>query len=193
MAPPSDLLTPRLWLRASDPALAAELAAYLGRNRQAHAPWNPPMPDHAFTAAGQRERLAATVQAEAAGTQRGWFLCPLDDDARVIGHLRFSQIARGPFHNAMLGYAIDAAHEGQGLMHEALCAALAEAFGPRMGLHRVQANVRPENRRSLALLDRLGFEREGIARQYLYIDGAWRDHLMTALRHPHWPVEQAPA
>jgi len=56
----------------------------------------------------------------------------------------------------------------------------------------VQANARPENARSLRLLDRLGFEREGYARQYLFIDGAWRDHVLTALRAPDWPVDRAP-
>jgi [ribosomal protein S5]-alanine N-acetyltransferase len=92
----------------------------------------------------------------------------------------------------MLGYSIDAAHEGRGLMREALDAVLTDAFGPRVGLHRVQANVRPENTRSLALLERLGFEREGLAREYLFIDGAWRDHVMTALRAPGWPATRTP-
>jgi [ribosomal protein S5]-alanine N-acetyltransferase len=110
----------------------------------------------------------------------------------VIGHLRLSQIARGPFHSAMLGYTIDAACEGRGLMSEALRAVIAEAFGPRLALHRIQANARIENRRSLALLERLGFVREGLARNYLYIDGAWRDHVMTALLNPAWPVDRAP-
>ena len=86
----------------------------------------------------------------------------------------------------MLAYAIDTAHEGRGLMAEALEAALADAFSPRVNLHRVQANVRPENSRSLALLARLKFEREGLAREYLFIDGAWRDHVMNARRNPHW-------
>ena len=67
-------------------------------------------------------------------------------------------------------------------MREALQATLADAFSPRVGLHRVQANVRPENTRSLALLDRLGFEREGLAREYLFIDGAWRDHVLHELQ-----------
>ncbi len=92
----------------------------------------------------------------------------------------------------MLGYSIDAAHEGRGLMHEALTAALADAFGPRVGLHRVQANVRPENTRSLHLLARLGFGIEGVAKEYLFIDGAWRDHVLTALRAPDWPATRAP-
>ena len=62
----------------------------------------------------------------------------------------------------------------------------------QQSLHRVQANVRPENARSLALLEGLGFEREGLARRYLFIDGAWRDHVTTALRHPTWPDTQPP-
>ncbi|NJN00832.1 MAG: 30S ribosomal protein S5 alanine N-acetyltransferase, partial [Aquincola sp.] len=59
-------------------------------------------------------------------------------------------------------------------------------------LRRVQANVLPDNTRSLALLDRLGFAREGLAREYLFIDGAWRDHVLTALVNPQWPAQQPP-
>jgi ribosomal-protein-alanine N-acetyltransferase len=183
--------TARLRLRPTDPALAPAVAEHLRRNRDAHAPWNPPMAEAMFTTAGQVERLTAALLGEVAGTQAGWFLTPRDAPEAVIGHLRFSQIARGPFCSAMLGYAIDAAHEGRGLMREALEAALAHAFGP-LGLHRVQANARPENVRSLALLERLGFVREGLARQYLFIDGAWRDHVLTARLHPDWPADRAP-
>jgi ribosomal-protein-alanine N-acetyltransferase len=193
ITPLATLATERLLLRASDPALAASVADYLARNRAAHAPWNPPLADATFTVEGQQQRLAASAQAEAEGREIGWWLTPRDDaGARVIGNLRFSQIARGPFCNAMLGYAIDTAHEGRGLMHEALVAALADVFGPRVGLHRVQANARPENTRSLQLLARLGFAVEGLAKEYLFIDGAWRDHVLTALRAPDWPVLRAP-
>ncbi len=193
MPPPATLETERLVLRATDTALAASVADYLRRTRQPHARWNPPMHADFFTAQGQFERLGAAVAAEAANLQLGWYLTLRGGDPTwVIGHLRLSQIARGPFHNAMLGYAIDPEHEGQGLMREALDAALADAFGARVGLHRVQANVRPENQRSLALLERLGFVREGLARQYLFIDGAWRDHVMTARLNPHWGVSEPP-
>jgi [ribosomal protein S5]-alanine N-acetyltransferase len=192
IAPLSRLDTPRLVLRASEPALAGAVAAYLQRNRSAHARWNPPLAEHLFTTEGQAERLAAAAQAESDGTQVGWWLLRREDAATVIGHARLSQLARGPFHSAMLGYAIDHAHEGRGLMHEALLALLADAFGPRVALHRVQANARVENRRSLALLERLGFVREGLAREYLFIDGAWRDHVLTARLNPRWPAEQAP-
>jgi ribosomal-protein-alanine N-acetyltransferase len=192
IAPLSRLDTPRLVLRASDPALAGAVAAYLQRNRSAHARWNPPMAEQMFTAEGQAERLAGAALAESEGTQVGWWLSRREDTTTVIGHARLSQLSRGPFQSAMLGYAIDHAYEGRGLMHEALQAVLADAFGLRVALHRVQANARVENRRSLALLERLGFVREGVAREYLFIDGAWRDHVLSARLNPHWPAEQGP-
>jgi ribosomal-protein-alanine N-acetyltransferase len=192
VTPLASLATPRLLLRASDPAFAQSAAAFYRRNREAHACWNPPMPDAMFSVEGQCERLTEATAAAGAGTQIGWWLFAPDEPGLVLGQIHFSQITRRAFCNAMLGYAIDAAHEGRGLMREALQATLADAFSPRVGLHRVQANVRPENTRSLALLDRLGFEREGLAREYLFIDGAWRDHVMTAQRNPHWPAHAAP-
>jgi [ribosomal protein S5]-alanine N-acetyltransferase len=183
--------TARLVLRASNAALAPAVAAFYQRTRTAHARWNPPQADGMFSVDGQRERLTQTAQAITEGVSAGWWLFLHDDETTAIGQTHLSQIARGPFCSAMLGYAIDPAHEGRGLMHEALQAVLADAFG-RLGLHRVQANVLPDNTRSLALLTRLGFEREGVAREYLFIDGAWRDHVLTALRAPAWPAERAP-
>ena len=187
-----ELRTERLVLRASDPALADATADYHRRNREPHARWNPPQAASMFTADGQRERLAASLAAIGAGTMIGWWLFAPGMPDSALGQIHLSQIARAPFCNALLGYSIDAAHEGRGLMREALDAALADAFGARIGLHRVQANVRPENVRSLALLERLGFEREGLAREYLFIDGAWRDHVLTARRAPGWAADRAP-
>jgi [ribosomal protein S5]-alanine N-acetyltransferase len=189
----AQLDTPRLLLRASAPSFASAVADFYRRNREAHARWNPPLPESTFSVEGQQARLAETASAAAAGTSIAWWLFARDDPERAIGQIHLSQIARRAFQNAMLGYSIDAALEGRGLMREALQAALADAFGERVNLHRVQANVRPENSRSLALLKRLGFEHEGLAREYLFIDGAWRDHAMTALRNPAWRADPAPA
>ena len=78
-------------------------------------------------------------------------------------------------------------------MREALIAIVEHAFSHEIHLHRIQANVRPENLRSLRLLESLGFEREGIAKDYLFINGAWRDHVMLALRNHNFkevPVEK---
>ena len=115
-----------------------------------------------------------------------WWLCPRNEPCTLIGSIGLTAIARGPFQNAMLGYAIDKQLEGQGLMREALVAIIEHAFSPEIHLHRIQANVRPENLRSLRLLENLGFEREGFAKDYLYINGAWRDHVMMALRNQNF-------
>ena len=186
------LTTERLVLRASDPSFAAAVAGFYRRNAAPHARWNPPMGDEVYSAAAQAERLTEAAQAARHGSAIAWWLFARTAREPLIGRIHFSQIARRAFQNAMLGYALDHRHEGRGLMREALQAALADAFGPRVGLHRVQANVRPENLRSLALLERLGFEREGLAREYLFIEGAWRDHVLTALRNPTWPVGLQP-
>jgi ribosomal-protein-alanine N-acetyltransferase len=192
VTPLVSLTTPRLVLRASDPALAEAAADFYRRNRAAHAGWNPPLGEATFSVEGQRQQLAETVTVVTAGTRIGWWLFAPAEPGVAIGQIHFSQIVQRAFCSAMLGYAIDAAHEGRGLMREALQAALADAFGPRVRLHRVQANVRPENSRSLALLTRLGFEHEGLAREYLFIDGAWRDHVMTARLNPNWPAGTPP-
>ena len=187
------LETDRLVLRASDPSFATEVADFYARNAVAHARWNPPLGEEIYSATAQAERLAEAEVAARQGSAIAWWLFAKNGRGPLLGRIHFSQITRRAFQNAMLGYALDHRHEGRGLMHEALQAALADAFGPRVGLHRVQANVRPENARSLALLDRLGFEREGLAREYLFIEGAWRDHVLTALRNPAWAIDVQPA
>ncbi len=190
------LATPRLVLRGTDEAFALPLASFLLRNRSHLEPWSPPAKPDFFSEQGQLQRLRQTLQAEARGSDWAWWLFAKDDPSALIGTARLSQISRGPFCNAMLGYSLDAAFEGQGLMHEALQAVIDNAFGSQFSggaqLHRIQANARTENVRSLRLLDRLGFLREGLAPEYLFIDGAWRDHVMCALRNPRWPSTRPP-
>lgn len=178
------IVTDRLELLAPEPAFAAEVLAFFERNQAHLAPWDPPRPPGFDSEGFHRERLTTGAAAFAAGAAWRWWLRLRSDTKGLVGNLQFSQVARGPFQNAMLGYSLDAAHQGRGLMREALQAGIAEVFSAPVNLHRLQANVRPDNLRSLALLERLGFEHEGLARDYLFIDGAWRDHVMMALRNP---------
>ena len=86
-----------------------------------------------------------------AGTGYRYLLQPIGDATRVIGSINFTNIVRGAFQSCTLGYALDQASEGQALMTEALRAAIAEMFSPRVNLHRIQAAFRPENARSALL------------------------------------------
>ena len=96
-----------------------------------------------------------------------------------------SQIFLGNFRNAYLGYSAFVPFAGQGYMTEALRLVLGEAFGP-LGLHRLEANIQPENRSSIALVRRCGFEREGFSPRYLKVGGRWRDHERWAIDRERW-------
>jgi [ribosomal protein S5]-alanine N-acetyltransferase len=107
------------------------------------------------------------------------------DNNEVIGSLNFNAILRGAANFCYIGYGISAAKQGQGLMLEAVCRALVFAF-EELKLHRVMANYMPTNKRSGALLEKAGFIEEGFAKDYLCLDGIWRDHVMTALNYERW-------
>lgn len=173
--------TPRLLLRASDAAMSRETLAFFSRNQAHFGPWDPPLPSGFLTLRWQRQRLLQQQRAFAAGEGFRYWLFAKADPGHVVGQVHFSSIVRGAFHNALLGYQLDASAQGRGLMHEALRAAIDEMFSARVNLHRLQAAHLPENRRSAAVLARLGFEREGLARRYLFIAGQWRDHVINAL------------
>ncbi|MGP8847008.1 ribosomal protein S5-alanine N-acetyltransferase, partial [Enterobacter hormaechei] len=89
-------------------------------------------------------------------------------------------VVRGSFHACYLGYSIAQKWQGQGLMYEALTSAI-RYMQRTQHIHRIMANYMPHNKRSGDLLARLGFEKEGYAKDYLLIDGQWRDHVLTAL------------
>jgi len=102
-----------------------------------------------------------------------------DSQADIFGVVRFSQIFRGPFQACYLGFSLAQSAVGQGIMQEALAVAIDHMFSA-WHLHRVMANYLPRNHRSGTLLTRLGFVQEGLAKDYLQINGAWEDHVLTA-------------
>jgi ribosomal-protein-alanine N-acetyltransferase len=102
-----------------------------------------------------------------------------EDDA-IVGLFEFSEVVRGSFQNAYLGYWVGQPFAGQGYMREGMRQALRFAFGD-LRLHRVEANIQPANKRSLALAKKAGFRREGFSPRYLKIGGRWRDHERWAI------------
>jgi ribosomal-protein-alanine N-acetyltransferase len=178
--------TARLVLTIPGPEDAPRLLDYVSRNRVFLSRWEPPRPPEYFTLPWWKARLDESRKEHEAGRSLRLVLFPKDDRARpAIGVANFSEIMRGAFHACLLGYALDERCEGRGLMHEALAAGIDHAWDV-LRLHRIMANHLPENHRSARLLRRLGFVPEGYARDYLFIDGAWRDHVLNALTNPRW-------
>jgi ribosomal-protein-alanine N-acetyltransferase len=190
---PPEVATGRLVLRLAQPGMERAVAEFLAANFPGHLDrWSPPVGAGFFTEGFWREKLRLAVeefhtdravrfviQLRAIGDAR------LPIDAPVVGTCNFTNIVRGPFQACHLGYQVGLAQQGKGIMHEALRAGIDYIFNERR-LHRVMANYRPENYRSAKLLQRLGFRREGLAENYLFIDGAWRDHVLTALLNPEF-------
>ena len=114
----------------------------------------------------------------------GFLVCRREDGA-IVGGININEIVRGVFKSGYLGYQIGAPYARRRYMTEALALTLRIAFG-RLRLHRVEANIQPGNRASIALVRRAGFRREGLSRRYLKIGGRWRDHERWALTVEDW-------
>ena len=140
-------------------------------SRAHHAPWSHPFVDQNgfdrwFGSLAKGTDVALVAREERSGA--------------VAGVTHLSQISRGVLENCYLGFHGNVALAGRGLMTEAIRLTVRHAFD-RLALHRVEANVQPGNARSLALIRRVGFQREGFSPRYLRIDGAWRDHERWAM------------
>ena len=108
------------------------------------------------------------------------FLVIDEESGDIAGVFNISQIVRGSFQSAFLGYYGSARHAGKGLMRRGLQEVLDYAFGP-LALHRIEANIQPGNAASIALARGAGFRLEGFSPRYLLIGGQWRDHERYAL------------
>ncbi len=153
-------------------------------SRDLHDGWVRPPLTSALFAAYTRRYGRFRPDEPAAFTHAGLLVCRCEDDA-LVGVFNFSDIVRGAFQSAHLGYYAFAPHAGEGYMSEGLELALGVAFR-KLKLHRVEVNVQPTNRRSLALVRRAGFVREGYSRRYVRIAGRWRDHVRYALLIEDW-------
>ena len=142
-------------------------------------PWEPTWPEDDLTRAAFRRRLRRQEE-DIARDEAYPFLVFDAASNELLGGLTLGGVRRGVAQAATLGYWMGAQHAGKGHMSRAVAAAVDFAF-TQLRLHRVEAACIPGNEPSIALLKRNGFEREGFARAYLKIDGAWRDHVLFGL------------
>jgi len=161
----------RVVLRAPRPADEAEFAALVRRSRVFLRGWAAPP--------AARQKFKAYVERSKRDDFRA-YLVTRAGDGRIVGAFNVSQIFHGAYQCAFLGYWVGAEFARQGYMSEGLRLVMREVFGP-LKLHRIEANVQPDNGPSKALLRRAGFRLEGFSPRYLKIAGRWRDHERWAL------------
>lgn len=114
-----------------------------------------------------------------------YFICRSESNC-IVGTFNISGIIRGHFHSAYLGYEVFSPYQGKGYMSQGLKLLLKEAFG-NLNLHRLEANIQPENVNSISLVSKAGFIKEGFSRQYLRVGGIeWKDHERWAILNSEW-------
>lgn len=167
--------------RKIDHADAQALLGFYMENRVHLAPWEPERDEHFYTMEYWREQMHNRVVEMEAG--RSVFFVAVDDTDKIVAVCNLTNIVRGVFQAAYMGYAIAESYQGKGVM-KALCKHVLHYAFNELKLNRVMSNYLPDNKRSEYLLKSLGFEREGYAKRYLKINGQWQDHILTAYVNP---------
>lgn len=157
---------PRVYLRPVTRRDRSEFLELMQLSRHLHDPWiQPPLSSlsfHSYVARTQRD------------DHEGFLVCTRDSNV-ITGVINLNNIVRGSFLSASLGYYVGAPYAGKGYMCEGLDLTKRYAFR-ELGLHRLEANIQPDNHRSIALVRRCGFSFEGLSPAFLFIAGQWRDH-----------------
>ncbi len=157
----------------------AEWADLRERSRAFLTPWEPVWPRDDLTRTAFRRRLRRYAQ-DIRDDQAYPFFVFRVPDGMLLGGMTLSNVRRGVAQTCSLGYWMGAAHAGKGHMTAAVQAVIPFVF-ETLCLHRLEAACLPHNVPSIRLLERIGFQREGLARRYLCINGLWQDHLLYAL------------
>jgi [ribosomal protein S5]-alanine N-acetyltransferase len=168
-----------LYLRPAQGVDYPAWAALREASREFLTPWEPSWPADDLTRAAFRRRLKRQAD-EIARDEAYSFLIFEEGSDNLLGGVTVGGVRRGVAQAATLGYWIGAPYARRGHMTRAVAAAVAFSFSS-LRLHRIEAACIPDNIASARVLERNGFQKEGFARAYLRINGAWRDHLLFAL------------
>lgn len=173
-------------LRALQPADFAQWSDVRIRNAGWLIPWEPLPSPGAPDVVRDRDAFTARCRSRDRERQLGTgYGYAIEHEGRVVGEINLNVVQRGPFQNAYLGYWIDEAVAGQGLMPESVVVVLCHAFED-LGLHRVQIAIIPRNQASRRVVEKLDIREEGTALRYLQINGVWEDHVRYAVTVEDW-------
>ncbi|MCE7555191.1 ribosomal protein S5-alanine N-acetyltransferase [Aliivibrio fischeri] len=171
-------------IKSSD---AVTIANYFMRNRHHLAPWEPKRSHAFFTPEGWKQRLLRLVELHKHNLAF-YFVVVDKNEHKIIGTVSYSNITRFPFHAGHVGYSLDSEYQGKGIMRRAVNVTVDWMFKAQ-NLHRIMAAYIPRNEKSAKVLAALGFVKEGEAKKYLYINGAWEDHILTSKINDDWKPE----
>jgi len=155
------------------------MARYYFENKAHFKPWEPKRDASFYRKESWKQRVRYCLEAQAQ-KQSAHFISLSPATGTVIAHCTLSQINFGVFQACNMGYGVASDVEGSGIAYSTCKTAIMYAFDD-LGLHRIMANYMPHNNRSGRLLARLGFAKEGLARNYLKIAGKWENHILCSL------------
>lgn len=150
------------------------------RNADWLRPWEPTNPETPLYRTGLGPYVAMTRAMRREARQGVALPWVVTYDGAFAGQLTVGALVWGSARSGQVGYWVDQAVAGQGVMPTALALAVDHCFFV-VGVHRLEANIRPENYASRRVVEKLGFREEGVRRRQLHIDGAWRDHVCYAI------------
>lgn len=179
--------TERLILKILTTDYAALVLNFLYTNRDNFSPYEAAKTGNFYTVSFQRETLRLELSAFQKLQYIRYYVFKKGNDNEIIGTISFGNILNKPYSSASIGYKFDKNHLHMGYATEAVSAAVLAVLN-NTSIHRINAFVIPTNTPSIHLLERIGFEYEGICREFALINGEYTDHLHYALinhRHVH--------
>jgi [ribosomal protein S5]-alanine N-acetyltransferase len=172
--------TKRLYLKVLDISKAASVLDYYIRNNPFLEEWEAVKDEEFYTIEFMEKQLEKELaQINNKQSFRLWIFKKAEDH-RIVGTVGFNNIVWGAFLSCHLGYTLDKDEINKGYMTEAIQKGIDIMFD-KFGLHRIEANIMPKNKRSLRVVEKLGFYNEGMAYKYLKINGVWEDHIHMVL------------
>ncbi|WP_041701787.1 GNAT family N-acetyltransferase [Gottschalkia acidurici] len=172
--------TERLELKVLDESYGELVLDYYERNREFLREWEPERKEIFYSLNLQKNQLSRDLKDIKDYKLLRLWIFKKNDYNRVIGNIAFSNIIRGVFLSCNLGYKLDKDETNNGYITEAINKGIEIIFN-EYGLHRIEANIMPRNKRSIRVVEKLGFQNEGLAHKYLKINGKWEDHIHMIL------------
>lgn len=179
LLPPIKINTVRLNICTLNKNSCSLVLEYWLKNKFFFTPYLPVFEDDFFTLEKQAQLLVAAEEKRLLDNKYLFFVFLKNSD-ELIGDFAFSNVIRGAFNSAHLGYKLSQRYNNNGFITEALSAGIHFAFNS-LHLHRVEANIMPSNTASIKVIKKLGFEQIGLAKKYLKINGVWENHIQYQL------------